>query len=89
MDKINWKLRKQNPATVCALVSALIVFVYSVAGAFGWSLSLTIDQCLSAAAAILTLITGVGIVVDPTTHGLKDSTQVMAYDEPRKDLDNA
>lgn len=86
---MNWKLRFKNPTTMCALVSALVVFIYSVAQALGIQVPVSQDQLMNVLAALLTLVMGVGIVVDPTTHGLKDSTQVMGYEEPREELNHA
>ncbi|MGO5674506.1 phage holin [Bacillus subtilis] len=33
--------------------------------------------------ALLTFLTAMGIVVDPTTQGISDSKQAMDYDSPR------
>ncbi|ROT30967.1 phage holin [Bacillus subtilis] len=33
--------------------------------------------------ALLTFLTAMGIIVDPTTQGISDSEQAMDYDSPR------
>ncbi|WWB83860.1 phage holin [Bacillus spizizenii] len=33
--------------------------------------------------ALLTFLSAMGIIVDPTTQGISDSEQVMDYDSPR------
>lgn len=80
--KLNWALRLKNKATVLALVSALVVFVYSVAQALGLELPVTQEQVMSAVTAVLTVLAALGIVVDPTTPGASDSARALDYSEP-------
>lgn len=80
--KINWKLRLQNKFTLSALISAVVVFVYEVAGALGFVLPVSQEQVLSAVAALLAVLVALGVVVDPTTKGVDDSTRAMDYEEP-------
>ena len=79
---INWKLRVMNKTTALALASALVVFVYSVAQALGLELPVTQEQVMAAVTAVLTLLAGLGVVVDPTTPGASDSTRALGYVEP-------
>ena len=79
---INWKLRIMNKTTALALVSALVVFVYSVAQALGLELPVTQEQVMAAVTAVLTLLAGLGVVVDPTTPGVADSKRAQGYAEP-------
>lgn len=85
---INWKLRLKNKATLIALVSAVMVFATSVAQALGFELPVTTAQVVDAAAAVLTVLAALGIVVDPTTSGVGDSSLAMLYEEPRKTGDS-
>lgn len=80
--KINWKLRLKNKFTLSALISAIVVFVYEVAGAFGFVLPVSQEQVLSAVAALLAVLVALGVVVDPTTKGVDDSNRAMNYEEP-------
>lgn len=79
---INWKLRLMNKTTALALASALVVFVYSVAQALGLELPVTQEQVMAAVTAVLTLLAGLGVVVDPTTPGVGDSKRAQGYAEP-------
>lgn len=81
--KINWKLRLKNKATLTALGSATLVFVYSVASALGVTLPVEQAQVTDFLAALLVLLVSLGIVVDPTTKGVDDSEQAMGYDAPK------
>jgi phi LC3 family holin len=80
---INWKLRLQNKTTLLALLTALVVFVYSVLSALGITPSITQEQAMNVVVALVALLGGLGIVVDPTTSGISDSAQAMKYEEPR------
>lgn len=79
---INWKLRLTNKATLLALFSALVVFVAQVATALGVELPVTTEQAMAVATSVLTVLAALGVVVDPTTEGVSDSTRALTYDEP-------
>lgn len=80
---INWKLRFKNKATLTALISALVVFVFQVAGALGVTLPVGADQVMQAVTAVLTVLAALGIVTDPTTSGVSDSDEAMQRTEPK------
>lgn len=80
--KINWKLRLKNKATITALLSACVAFAYQVAGALGFVLPIEQEQVMSGFAAIITVLVALGVIVDPTTQGVNDSTRAMEYDAP-------
>ena len=81
--KINWKLRFQNKTTLTALVLALVALVYQVLGVCGVVPRVTQDQITTIAGMIIIILCLLGIVVDPTTAGVGDSTQALSYDTPR------
>lgn len=86
---MNLKLRLKNKATLLALILAAVSFVYQVCGIVGIVPPVSEDSITQAIGAILNILVGLGVLVDPTTAGVTDSTQVMAYDAPRSDLDEA
>ncbi len=69
---INWKLRLQNKATVVALCSAALTFVYTVLGLFGVVPSVTQTTAGDFVMAALNVLTALGVLVDPTTPGVTD-----------------
>lgn len=79
---INWKLRLKNKATLAALLSAVVVFAYSALGAFGVTPAVGQESVMSGIAALLSVLTALGVLVDPTTNGVSDSDRAMEYDEP-------
>ncbi|MFB3175094.1 phage holin [Staphylococcus pseudintermedius] len=95
--KINWKLRFKNKAVLTSLLSAVLLFVKQVTEIFGIDVSTQLEQVSGVVGAILMLLTGLGILVDPTTKGVSDTGIAHTYDEPRnqhkdpvvfKDADN-
>ena len=82
---INWKLRLKNKTTLITLITTVVVFVYSVLALFGITPSITQDQVLNLAVMFVTMLASLGIVVDPTTSGVGDSSNAMEYDEPAKE----
>ena len=80
---MNLKLRLKNKATLLALISALVVFVTQVAQALGLDLPVTQEQVMAAVTSVLTLLVGLGVLVDPTTEGVGDSVGAMSYEFPK------
>lgn len=83
--KINWTARLKNPVFWSTVIPALTAFIYCVLGAFGITPALTESMVLNVAAAIITALTTLGVLVDPTTAGVNDSALAMTYSAPRKD----
>lgn len=82
---INWKLRLQNKATIAALIATIVAFVYQVLGILGVVPAISQDTIITGAGIVLNILVGVGVLVDPTTAGINDSEQAMAYEKPRSD----
>ena len=80
---INWKLRFQNKTTLTAIILALVALVYQMLGLFDVVPRVTQDQITTIAGMVINILCLLGIVVDPTTAGVGDSTQALTYDEPR------
>ena len=80
---INWVLRLKNKATLTALIAAALAFGYQVAGIFGAVPPVSQDSLAQAAMLLVNLLVALGVVVDPTTQGLGDSSLAMGYTEPK------
>lgn len=87
--KINWKLRLQNKTTLAALITTVISFVYTILGIFDIVPKFSQDSVVQFAAIIVQILMAIGIVVDPTTDGVSDSSRAMGYSEPHKEDDSA
>lgn len=87
MDKINWKVRVLNKTFWLTLVPALALLLQTFLAVFNIRLELgeTIDKLLVFINALFAVLMIVGIVNDPTTAGLTDSTRALDYHEPFED----
>ena len=83
--RINWKLRFQNKASLTAIILAMIALVYQVLGFFGVTPGISENQAIEVAGMVINLLCLLGIVVDPTTDGISDSTQALDYSAPKKE----
>lgn len=82
---MNWKLRLKNKTTLVTLCVAVVGSVYGILAALGIVPSVTQDNVMDLIYSLITILCALGIVVDPTTAGIKDSEQAMTYETPRKD----
>lgn len=87
MNKINWKVRILNKTFWLTLVPALALLLQTFLAVFGVKIELgeTIDKLLVFINALFAVLMIVGIVNDPTTAGLSDSTRALDYHEPFED----
>lgn len=86
MKNINWIVRIKNKAFWVALVPAVLLLIQAVAAVFGYTLDLGDlgNKLLVLVNAVFVVLTILGVVNDPTTAGVSDSTQAMTYTEPKK-----
>lgn len=84
---INWKVRFKNKTFWMAFIPAVILLIQAVANVVGVNLDLTAlsQKLLEVVSAVFAVLAILGVVNDPTTKGVSDSTQAMSYNEPRED----
>lgn len=80
-ETMNLKLRFKNKATLVALASALIAFIYQILGILGITAPIAQDAVSQLVGIILNILVAVGVLVDPTTKGIGDSVNAMSYKE--------
>ncbi|WP_315523911.1 phage holin [Pseudoramibacter alactolyticus] len=83
--KMNLKLRLKNKATLTALIAACVAFAYQLCGIFGIVPAVGQDAVIQALGLIVNVLAALGVVVDPTTKGIGDSTRAMTYEKPADD----
>ena len=85
--RINWTVRLKNKSFWLAIVPALLLLVQVIAGVFGFALDLGElgNKLLAVVNAVFGVLVILGVVVDPTTHGVGDSARALGYKEPWKD----
>ena len=84
---INWKVRLKNRAFWIGFIPALLLLVQVAAAVFGFSLNLDWlgERLLAVVNAVFALLVILGVVTDPTTAGVSDSTQALTYDKPKEE----
>ena len=82
--KINWKVRLRNKTWLASVIAMVITFVYDLLAMLEVVPAVTEDWLLSVVQTVLTLLTALGVIIDPTTQGMTDSDRAMLYDEPGK-----
>jgi len=87
MNKINWSVRLKNKNFWLAVVPALALLFQAFVNIFGIKLEFgeTIDKILVFINVLFAFLVLIGIVNDPTTVGLGDSTRALGYEEPHED----
>ena len=77
--KINWKVRLRNKTWLASAIALVISFLYDLLEMLELVPPLSEDWVLSLYQTILTLLTALGVVIDPTTAGAADSDRAMKY----------
>ena len=79
MNKINWRVRLRNKTFWLTLVPLLVLLTQQL------GLKWVPDNWESIFNTVMAILTVVGIINDPTTAGITDSSQALAYYEPKED----
>jgi phi LC3 family holin len=83
---INIKVRMKNKDFWIAFIPAVLILIQMILGLF--NVTLPIDaltgKLLDIVNTIFLILGILGIVNDPTTHGMADSIQAMGYNVPKK-----
>ena len=83
--KINWKVRFKNKTWLLSFSALVLSFIYNILGMFEVVPPVSQELTNNLILAVVQILTAVGVLVDPTTAGVKDSEQAMTYEEPKKD----
>lgn len=85
MTKINWKVRFKNKTFVVAFVTAVVAFFYQLLGLLEIVPAVSQDNVMQVIMIVVNLLVTLGIITDPTTAGVCDSSQALNYSKPKKD----
>ena len=80
--KINWKIRLKNRTWLAAALALLVTFVFDVLALFEIAPAITQDNVMQLITIVLTVLSGLGVIIDPTTQGMADSERAMNYTAP-------
>ena len=82
--KINWKVRLRNKAWLMSVIALVIAFAYDLLAMLEVVPAVTEEWIMGIVQTVLTLLTALGVLIDPTTQGVADSDRAMLYVEPGK-----
>ena len=82
---INWKVRIKNKNFWVTIIPALILLIQGIAALFGFTINLNdiSGKLLVVVDGVFVVLSILGIINDPTTAGISDSSQAMTYNEPK------
>lgn len=83
--KINWEVRIKNKVFWITLIPAILLVLQSVAAVFGFALDFGDlgNKLLAVVESVFSVLGVLGIVTDPTTSGISDSSRAMTYTKPK------
>lgn len=73
----------KNPLFWLTIIPAVATCVYTVLGCFGVVPTISEETLVNALTAIVTALSTLGVLVDPTTSGVGDSERALSYQEPQ------
>ena len=82
--KINWKVRLRNKPWLMSFTALVITFVYDLLAMLEVVPAVSEEKIMGIVQLVLTLLTALGVLIDPTTQGVQDSDRALLYVEPGK-----
>lgn len=76
---INWKARFKNKVWLASFLAFCVGTVFSILSMFDIHPAISENIILDIIDKVLTVLGLIGIIVDPTTEGIKDSERAMTY----------
>ena len=85
--KINWVVRLKNKSFWLAIIPAVLLLIHAVAAVVGFQLDFgdISEKLITVVNAVFVVLSILGIVVDPTTDGIGDSSRALTYTTPNKE----
>lgn len=82
---INWKVRIKNKNFWLAIIPAVLLLITQIGAIFGIQIDTALigEQLAAVVSTVFLILTILGIVTDPTTEGIGDSTLAMSYEVPK------
>lgn len=84
LPQINWAARIRNKWWWLAVIPAVLLLVQQVLVMFGvtWDYTPLETQLSGLVCALFAVLALCGVVADPTTNGLSDSSRALGYERP-------
>lgn len=84
--KINWTVRLKNKTFWLTAIPALLLLGSQILALFGvtWDYTPLAQQLSAITGTVFGLLALLGVVNDPTTTGVSDSSQALTYRNPKR-----
>jgi phi LC3 family holin len=84
---VNWTVRIKNKNFWMSFIPAILLLVQVVGAVFGFELELGDigNKLLDVVNAVFAVLAILGVINDPTTATMNDSTRALLYSEPKED----
>ena len=76
--KINWKVRFRNRLWLWSFLSAVTAMLFAFLSLCDITLPLSQNTVLGILYQVLSILSLLGVLIDPTTQGLNDSNRAMS-----------
>jgi len=76
---INWKVRMKNGVFLASLLALVVSFGYDLVSVLGLVPAVEEQAALALCDMVLKVLAMAGVITDPTTKGLQDSSRAMGY----------
>lgn len=83
--KVNWKVRFRNKTWLTMFISLIVGFVFNMLKMFDIVPAFSESLVMNIVGQVLTFLGLIGVIVDPTTVGIDDSSRAMEYEKPWDD----
>ena len=86
--KLNIPNRFKNKATLTGLIATGALLANQICMLFGVDYSAQIEQLVNISGTVLLVLSGLGVIVDPNSKGVKDTGMALELTEPRDENKN-
>jgi len=80
---MNFKVRMRNPLFWITIIPSIVALVYNILSSFKITTPISQDVFVQFSTTIISALTTLGVLIDPTTKGVSDSVQAMTYTKPK------
>lgn len=81
---MNLKVRLKNVTFWITFLPMCVSFIYQVLSLFNIVPKISENDIINVITTIITFLGNIGVLIDPTTKGITDSSQAMTYETPKE-----
>lgn len=81
---MNLKVRLKNVTFWITFLPMCVSFIYQVLSLFDIVPKISENDIINVITTIITFLGNIGVLIDPTTKGITDSSQAMTYEVPKE-----